>query len=84
VHSFQVQEQPRKQGFTSATDDPEHMRLLGIPNNCDSDEIEVRDEDEDDCEFSSLEGKEQNVKTKQLPKIQKKFNQTVDQLNQMQ
>lgn len=40
------------------------MRLLGIPNSNDSDEIELRDEDEDDCEFSSLEGKEQVVKTK--------------------
>ena len=40
------------------------MRLLGIPNSNDSDEIELRDEDEDDCEFSSLEGKEQIVKTK--------------------
>ena len=40
-----------------------------MPNSKDSDGIEVRDEDEDDCEFSSLEGKDQIVKTKQLPKI---------------
>ena len=60
------------------------MRLLGIRNSRESDEIEVRDEDEDDCEFSSQEGREQHVKTTQLPKIQKKFNQTVNQLNQMQ
>ena len=50
------------------------MERLGISEQHDSDEIELRDEDEDDCEFSSLEGKEEIDKSKQLPKIQKKFN----------
>ena len=71
---------PRKQAFVSTHDEKEHMHRLVVKDN-DSDEIELRDEDDDDCEFSSLEGKEQIEKSKQLPKIQKKFNQTVDQLN---
>ena len=54
----------------------------------DSDEIELRDsedgdeEPDDDCEFNSLEG---NARPKEstVPKTQTKFNQTVDQLNNM-
>ena len=45
-----------------------------VSKDCESDEMELRDEDDDDCEFSSLEGTKEIEKSKQLPKIQKKFN----------
>ena len=49
----------------------------------DSDEIELRDseEDDDDCEFGTLEGNNDTTSGSRVPKTQTMFNQGIDQLN---